>query len=92
MQEMHETRVQFLGREAPLEKEMATHSSILAWRTPWTEEVGGLHTLYNMRGKNVITLAEIIIHNMSFLTDSGGGGDCISLLSFLSTFEWKSKQ
>ena len=49
-------------------------------------------TLDNMRGKSIITLAEIIIHNMSFLTDSGGGGDCVSLLSFLSTFEWKSKQ
>ena len=37
-----ETRVQSLGREDPLEKEMATHSSILAWRTPWTEEPGRL--------------------------------------------------
>ena len=35
---MQETRVQFLGWEDPLEKEMATHSSILAWRIPWTEE------------------------------------------------------
>ena len=34
--------VQFLGREDPLEKEMATHSSILAWKIPWTEEPGGL--------------------------------------------------
>ena len=34
--------VQFLGEEAPLEKEMATHSSILAWEFPWTEESGGL--------------------------------------------------
>ena len=33
-----------LGREDPLEKEMATHSSILAWRMPWTEEAGGLHS------------------------------------------------
>ena len=33
-----EIRVQFLGQEDPLEKEMATHSSILAWRIPWTEE------------------------------------------------------
>ena len=39
---MQETRVQFLGWEDPLEKEMATHSSILAWRIPWTEELGGL--------------------------------------------------
>ena len=40
--EMWETWVQFLGWEDPLEKEMATHSSILAWRIPWTEELGGL--------------------------------------------------
>ena len=39
-----ETWVQFLGREDPLEKEMATHSSILAWRIPWTEEPGGLQS------------------------------------------------
>jgi len=39
---MQETRVQSLGREAPLEKGMATHSSILDWRIPWTEEPGGL--------------------------------------------------
>ena len=35
---MQETQVRFLGQEDPLEKEMATHSSILAWRIPWTEE------------------------------------------------------
>ena len=37
---MQETQVQSLGQEDVLEKEMATHSSILAWRTPWTEEPG----------------------------------------------------
>ena len=37
---MQKTQVQSLGREDPLEKEMATHSSILAWRIPWTEEPG----------------------------------------------------
>ena len=42
MQEMQEVRVQSLGWEDPLEKGMATHSSILAWRIPWTEESGGL--------------------------------------------------
>ena len=41
---MRETWVRFLGREDPLEKEMATHSSILAWRIPWTEEPGGLQS------------------------------------------------
>ena len=39
---MQETQVQFLGQEDPLEKEMASHSSILAWRIPWTEEPGRL--------------------------------------------------
>ena len=42
MQEMQETRVQSLGWEDLLEEEMATHSSILAWRIPWTEEPCGL--------------------------------------------------
>ena len=41
---MQETRVQLLGREDPLEKGMATHSSILAWRIPWTEESDGLQS------------------------------------------------
>ena len=40
-----ETQVQSLGQEDPLEKEMATHSSILAWRIPWTEETGRLQSL-----------------------------------------------
>ena len=39
---MQETWVQSLGLEDPLQKGMATHSSILAWRIPWTEEAGGL--------------------------------------------------
>ena len=39
---VQETQVQSLGREDPLEKGMATHCSILAWRMPWTEEPGGL--------------------------------------------------
>ena len=42
---MQETWVQSLGWEYPLEKEMAAHSSIHAWKIPWTEEPGGLHTV-----------------------------------------------
>ena len=42
---MWESRVQSLGWEDPLEKEMASHSSILAWRIPWTEEPGGLQPI-----------------------------------------------
>ena len=45
MQEMQETWVPSLGQEDPLEKGMATHSSILAWRIPWTEEPGGLQSM-----------------------------------------------
>ena len=46
---MQETRAQSLGQEDPLEKEIATHSSILAWRIPWTEEPGGLQSVGSQR-------------------------------------------
>ena len=46
---MRETQVQSLGWEDPLEKEMATHSSIHAWRIPWTEEPGGLQSMGSQR-------------------------------------------
>jgi len=42
---MRETWVRSLGQEDPLEKEMATHSTILSWRIPWTEEPGGLQAM-----------------------------------------------
>ena len=45
MQEMQEMRVRLLGLEDPLEEGMATHSNILAWRIPWTEEPGGLWSM-----------------------------------------------
>ena len=45
MQETQEMLVQSLGLEDPLEKEMATHSSVLAWEIPWTEEPGGLQSI-----------------------------------------------
>ena len=46
---MQETQVQSLGGEDPLEKGMATHCSILAWRIPWTEEPGGLQSTGSQR-------------------------------------------
>ena len=49
MQRMQETQVRSLGREDPLEKEMATHSSFLAWAIPWTEEPGGLQFMGSQR-------------------------------------------
>ena len=48
---IQETQVRSLGREDPLEKEMATHSSILAWRIPWTEEPGGMQSVESPRVK-----------------------------------------
>ena len=45
MQEPQETWVQSLGQKDPLEEEMATHSSILAWKIPWTEEPGRLQSM-----------------------------------------------
>ena len=46
---MWETQVRFLGWEDPLDKEMATHSSILTWRIPWTEESGRLQSMGSKR-------------------------------------------
>ena len=45
MQKMQDMQVQSLDREDPLEEEMATHSSILAWEIPWTEEPGSLQSM-----------------------------------------------
>ena len=49
---MWETWVQSLGREDPLEEGIATHSSILAWRSPWTEESGGLQSMGSQRARH----------------------------------------
>ena len=46
---VQETRVQSLGREGPLEEATAAHSSVLVWRTPWTEEPGGLQSVGSQR-------------------------------------------
>ena len=43
---MQEIQIQSLGQEDPLEKEMASHSSIFAWEMPWTEDPGGLYSLW----------------------------------------------
>ena len=73
---MQEMWVQSLGGEDPLEQEMATHSGILAWKIPWTEEPGGLHTVhgvakeldttYRLNSKTATTT--IISCNSSFTT------------------------
>ena len=63
---MQETQVQLLGQEDPVEKEMATHSSILAWEIPWAEEPGGLQSVGSQRVgynwmTNIITTAILIL-------------------------------
>ena len=51
MQETQEMQVQFLGQKDPLEKEMETHSSILAWEIPWTEEAGRLQSIESQKSQ-----------------------------------------
>ena len=61
---MQETQVQSLGWGNPLEKEMATHSSILAWRFPWTEEPGGLQSM----GSQSRTQLSVCVHTTNTLS------------------------
>ena len=49
---MQEIQIQFLGWKDPLEEEMATHSSILAWKIPWTEEPGGLQSMGSQKARH----------------------------------------
>ena len=64
---MQQTCNQTLGWEDPLKKEMATHSSILAWRIPWTEKPGGLQSMGFQRARHDFV---INIHRMYFLPAS----------------------
>ena len=52
---MQETQVQSLGQEDTLEKEMATHSSIVAWEIPWTEEPGGLQSTGSQKSQTQLS-------------------------------------
>jgi len=52
---MQDMRVQSLGRDDPPEKEMATYSSILAWRIPWTEEPGGLQSMGSQKSRTQLS-------------------------------------
>ena len=75
MQEMQEmAQVQFLGREDPPEEGLATHSSILAWKIPWTEEPGGLQSMGGKELRQLVTkhaahtVECILIHAFGFFT------------------------
>ena len=60
---MRETRVQSLGQEDSLEKRMATHSSVLAWEIPWTEEPGGLQFV-GSQSQTRLTNTHVYPHNI----------------------------
>ena len=75
---MRETRVQSLGWEDPLGKEIAIHYSILAWRMPWTEEPGGLHS---MGGDKESDTTELLTLSLSGVMNS------ISELNGLTKFQ-----
>ena len=68
---MQETRLQFLDQEDPLEKGMATHFSILAWKIPWTEEPGGLQSMGLQKKSNrteqlTLSLPFSLLRTLSF--------------------------
>ena len=64
---MQETQVRSLGREDPLEEEMTTHSSIIAWRIPWTEESGGLQSMGLQRVRHDSVTERACIHIVKLL-------------------------
>ena len=70
---MRETQVQSLGREDPLEEEMATHSRILAWRIPWTEEPGGLQSVGLQRVRNDWVTNTTLLNRASWSKVNPGG-------------------
>ena len=79
---MWETRVQSLGWEDPLEKEMATHSSTLAWRITWREEPGRLQSMWSQRvGHDWVTHTH---------TSSGCQFLCSKVILFLFQFYWET--
>ena len=98
---MWETWVRSLGREDPLEKEMATHSSILAWRIPWTEELGGLQSMgrkesdtterlhFHLTG-SILESWRFRVHAQGTATNSGLGASGPLCLHFTaSLFYWR---
>ena len=71
---MQETRVRPLGREDPLEKEMATHSSTLAWRISWTEEPGRLQSMGSQRIMQRMRVDPTIFYSLESLDNEHTAG------------------
>ena len=81
-----EMGVQSLGQEEPLEKEMAAHSSILAWEILWTEEPGRLHTVHGVAKRLDMTEQPYNNNNNNNRENSLGGGIQSQTPSYLSVF------
>ena len=77
MQEIQETWVRSLGQEDPLEKEMVTHSSTLAWEIPWIEEPGGLQSTGSQESDMTVLLS------MHALSSGKGKSSAQNFLSFI---------
>ena len=75
---MQETQVPSLDQEDPLEKGMATHSNILAWRIPWTEELGRLYTVHGI-AKSRTQLSDSRFHILTLKPWGVSMNDCKSL-------------
>ena len=69
---MQETRVQFLGQEDPLAKEMANHSTILVWRIPWIEEPGGLQSWGCKESDTTERLTVTVLYLVQYFGDGNG--------------------
>ena len=89
MEETQETQIQPLGQEDPLEEERATHSSILAWKIPWTGESGGLQSMGSQSDMTehahtctLIDIVPLIGFSWSCLLDCAKG-DCQAQLMWL---------
>ena len=69
---MQETWVQSLGQADPLEKEMATHSNILAWEIPWTEEPGGLQSIGSQKSQTRVKYHEVTLDKVLAIKKAHG--------------------
>ena len=99
MQEIQETQVQYLGWEDPPEEDMATHSTILGWRIPWTEEPGGQWTEESMGSQKVrhdwrdLAHEQDMKQNPQNTTSKLTGGSTLQQnCMWLDSPEWKKKK
>ena len=87
MKEMHEIRVQSLSREDALENKVATHSSILAWETPWTEEPGRLPSMGLQKSQTQLSNCTCKNFNKTLFTKTGDGPDLTHIIT--DEVKWK---